>query len=66
MGPIHLRDHGPGCFGADPEPVATRGGSILSPFRNVIGGREPALPSEHLEASGRNKILSCTTYLIPL
>jgi len=23
---------------------------IVCPFRNVIGGREPALPSEHLEA----------------
>ena len=52
MGPMHSRAHDPGCSDANPEPTLGKQdvGVILCPFKNIIGGRESALPSEHLEA----------------
>ena len=46
VGPVHTRDHGPGCSGADPESAARQKevGLILCPFRNITVGRESALP----------------------
>ena len=58
MGPVHTEDHDPGCSGADPKPVAKQKqevGLILCPFKNITGGREPTLPSEHLEALRYNR-----------
>jgi len=56
MGPIHTRDHSPGCSGADPELAAgqTGGGSYIMPIQECNRGREPLLPSEHLEALNYN------------
>ena len=52
IGPVHTRDHGIGCSGADPEPAARQKevGLILCLFRNITRGRESALPSEDLKA----------------
>jgi len=35
MGPVHTRDHGPGCFGTDPEPYTMHigGGSYIMPIQ---------------------------------
>ena len=35
VGPVHTRDHGPGCFGTDPEPSTrkTGGGSYIMPIQ---------------------------------
>jgi len=52
MGPIHTQDHRPGCSGADQNLSLGKQEVelILCPFRNITGGREPALPSNHMEA----------------
>jgi len=35
MGPVHTRDHGSGCSGADPKPAARKigGGSYIMPIQ---------------------------------
>jgi len=53
MGPVHARNHGLGCSVAGvrnwPQGVQVVG-LIVCPFRNITGGRDPALPLEYLEA----------------
>jgi len=53
VGPVHTRDHGPGYSIAGVRnlpPGVQEVGLIFCPFSSITGGREPALPSEHLEA----------------
>ena len=53
VGPVHARDYDPGCSiaGVRSQPQSLQKvGLMLCSFRNVTGGREPALLSEHLEA----------------
>jgi len=53
MGPMHAWDYSPGYSIASvqnrPQSIQ-KVGLIVYSFRNVTGGREPALPLEHLEA----------------
>ena len=69
VGPVHAQDHDSVCSvaGARNRPQGLQEvGFILCPFRNVRGGREPALSSVTWRPLGRTGSLSCTTYLIPL
>jgi len=60
MGPVHARDHDPGCFIAgvwnQPQDLYEVG-LILCPFRNVIRGSKPALSSDTWRPSADSKVL---------
>ena len=53
VGPVHAQDHDPGCSVAGVQNLpqgVQEVRFIVCPFRNITRGREPTLPSEHLEA----------------
>jgi len=52
VGPVHARDHGPGCSiaGVQNQPQGVQEiGLIVCSVRDITGGSELALPSELLE-----------------
>jgi len=51
MGPVHTRDHGLGCSGADPEPAARQtGGSYIMPIQEYNKRKGVSAALGHLEA----------------
>jgi len=60
VGPVHIRDNGPGCSGAEPEPVArqTEGeGHIHMPIQeeSIYISRGASTPTKHWKPSGRTE-----------
>ena len=68
VGPVHVRDHGPGysIAGVQNRPQGIQEGLIGYPMQDGTKKEGASAPLGHLEALRSTRRFSCIIYLIPL